>query len=143
MIISTVHTTQNQRRPVYEGTRRRLLLVEEDSNDLKYYFGILNALGYDVIVAVSYTHAMDVLERERVDLVVVGQGSPAFEGRQVVVRALDLYPRIPIVIVARALDIDCYLESMELGAVDYVEKSASPREFMRALDAHLHLEAAA
>jgi FixJ family two-component response regulator len=33
-----------------------------------------------------------------------------------------MHRNIPIVVVARCLDIHCYLEAMELGAVDYLER---------------------
>lgn len=140
---SAVQQTQRRLKPAYANLQYRLLLVEGDSGDLRYYFGILRTLGYKVVVAKSYTHALALLERETFNLVIVGQGSPAFEGRPVVVRARELNPHLPVVVVARSLDIDCYLEAMELGAADYVEKGATPRDFMRAMDSHLEVESAA
>ena len=132
--------------PVKSACRKmqhRLLLVEEDLSDLRLYFGILRASGYKVVVAKSYPHALDLLEGEPFDLVIVGQGSPAFDGRAVVVRSRELNPRVPIVVVARSLDIDCYLEAMEIGVADYMERGATPRDFMRAIDSHLHVTSAA
>jgi len=41
------------------------------------------------------------------------------------------------------LDIDCYLEAMEIGAADYLERCAAPRDFMRSVDSHLLVQAAA
>jgi DNA-binding response OmpR family regulator len=143
VMVSAVHEIQSRWTPVHGEAQYKLLLVEEDAGDLRYYFGILRALGYKVIVAESYAHGLALLERERPDMVIVGQGSPAFEGRQVVVRALELNPHIPVLVVSRALDIDCYLESMELGAADYLEKGSTPREFMHATDALLRGEEAA
>ncbi|HVA00918.1 MAG TPA: response regulator [Terriglobia bacterium] len=138
-----VQETQSRLKPAYGKIQHKLLLVEEDRGDLRDYFGSLCTLGYKVVVAKSYTHAQALLERETFDLVIVGQGSPAFDGRQVVIRSLELNPHVPVIVVARALDIDCYLEAMELGAADYVEKGATPRDFMRALDSRLQVESAA
>ena len=53
---------------------------------------------------------------------IVSQGTPAFEGRGVLERSLRLRPEVPVVVVARALDIHCYLDAMELGATDYLER---------------------
>jgi FixJ family two-component response regulator len=59
---------------------------------------------------------------EEFDFAIVGQGSASFEGRCVLERAEEVHRNIPIVVVARCLDIHCYLEAMDLGAVDYLER---------------------
>ncbi|HXH48058.1 MAG TPA: response regulator [Terriglobia bacterium] len=123
--------------------RFRTLLVDEDPSDVRYYYGVLHALGHEVVVAQTYAEALARLERENFDIAVVAQGSPAFEGRQVLARALEINPELPVLVVARTLDIDCYLEAMEMGAADYLERCAAPRDFMRSVDAHLQMKAAA
>ena len=142
-MLTPVTGPQSRVKPTSGRLRHRLLLVEEDAGDLRHYFGILRAAGYKVVVAKSYPHALDLLEGEPFDLVIVGQGSPAFDGRAVVIRSRELNPRVPIVVVARSHDIDCYLEAMELGAADYLERGATPRDFMRAMDSHLRVASAA
>jgi len=127
----------------YGRLKVRTLLVDEDASDIRYYYGVLRSLGHEVAICQSYGEALTHLERETFDMAVVGQGSPAFEGRQVLVRALEINPAMPVLVVARTLDIDCYLEAMEIGAVDYLERCAAPRDVMRSVDAHLQLKRAA
>jgi len=134
----------NERFEIASGRPRfRTLLVDEDPSDVRYYYGILRAIGHDVVVCNRYADALALLGRETFDMAVVGQGSPAFEGRQVLARALEINPRMPVLVVARALDIDCYMEAMEMGAADYLERCAAPRDFMRSVDAHLQMKEAA
>ncbi len=127
----------------YERPRLRTLLVDEDPSDIRYYYGVLHALGHDVVVSASYPEALSLLEQGNFDMAVVAQGGPAFEGRPVVAKALEINPDLPVLVVARTLDIDCYLEAMEMGAVDYLERCAAPRDFMRSVDTHLQVKAAA
>ncbi len=127
----------------YGRPKFRTLLVDEDSSDVRYYDGVLRAIGHEVVACESYAEALARLNRENFDVVVVGQGSPAFEGRQVLSRALEINPDVPVLVVARTLDIDCYLEAMEIGAADYLERCAAPRDFIRSVDAHRRLKAAA
>lgn len=127
----------------HEQRRLRTLLVDEDPSDIRYYYGVLRALGHDVVVSASYPEAQSVLEQGNFDMAVVAQGGPSFEGRPVVAKALDINPDLPVLVVARTLDIDCYLEAMEMGAVDYLERCAAPRDFMRSVDAHLQVKVAA
>jgi DNA-binding NtrC family response regulator len=121
----------------------RTLLVDDDPSIVRYYFGVLRAIGHEVVICETYAGALVLLEHEDFDMVVVGQGSPAFEGRQVLVRALEIHPETPVLVVARTLDIDCYLEAMEIGAADYLERCAAPRDFMHCVDSHLRMNAAA
>ena len=123
--------------------RYRTLLVDEDPSDIRYYYGILRALGHDVVVSESYPEALSLLEQGNYDLVIVAQGGPSFEGRPVAAKALEVNPEIPVLVVARTLDIDCYLEAIEMGVGDYLERCAAPRDFMRAVDNHLQVKAAA
>jgi DNA-binding NtrC family response regulator len=69
----------------------------------------------------SYEEGARRVEMEEFDFAIVGQGSASFEGRCVLERAAEMHRNIPIVVVARCLDIHCYLEAMDLGAVDYLE----------------------
>jgi len=127
----------------YGGPKFRTLLVDEDPSDIRYYYGVLRAMGHEVVICESYAESLALLVHENFDMAVVGQGSPAFEGRQVLARSLEIKPQMPVLVVARTLDIDCYLEAMEIGAADYLERCAAPRDFMRAVDAHLQLKTAA
>jgi DNA-binding NtrC family response regulator len=100
----------------------RVLLVCDDLRGFPSYGGILSALGYDVVMCSSYEEGARRVEMEDFDFAIVGQGSASFEGRCVLERAAEVHRNIPIVVVARCLDIHCYLEAMDLGAVDYLER---------------------
>src|ERR1041384_8852301 len=83
----------------YREPRFKTLLVDEDPGDARYYYGMLRAMGHEVVVSGSYEEALARLEREDFDMVVVAQGSPVFEGRQVVARALEADPGRPVLVV--------------------------------------------
>ncbi len=100
----------------------RVLLVCDDLRGFPSYGGILSALGYDVVMCSSYEEGARRVEMEEFYFAIVGQGSASFEGRCVLERAAEVHRNIPIVVVARCLDIHCYLEAMDLGAVDYLER---------------------
>jgi FixJ family two-component response regulator len=74
--------------------------------------------------------------------VIVSQGTPAFEGRQLLERALRLRPEVPVLVLARVLDIRCYLEAMELGATDYLE-GPEPQDLAWVVDTQMHRAEAA
>src|SRR5579884_387215 len=91
----------------------KLLLVDEDSNDLDYYTEVLRYLGYNVRPIDSYAKAAAMLGREKYDLVIVDQGSSNFEGRSVL---------------SRAVEADCCIEALDSGALEYVQKPLTTTE---------------
>jgi len=46
-------------------------------------------------------------------------------------------------VLTRSVDMNCYLEAMQLGAVDYLEKPLPPAQFLRIVETHLRPQAAA
>jgi DNA-binding response OmpR family regulator len=108
-----------------------VLIVDENSNDLKYYAELFETLGSRVFRCDSYQATVySILRGRTFDLAVVDQGSAAFEG-WVVLRYLR--PFTPFVVLTRNHCMECYLEAMGLGAVDYLEKPVSVAEINRVL----------
>jgi len=106
----------------------RLLLVDEEVNDLDYYAEILRYLGYEVRKVGSYAQAADLIGHERFDLVIVDQGSASFEGRSVLSRAVEADRHVPVLVLTRAVDADCCIEALDLGAYEYVQKPLTTAE---------------
>jgi DNA-binding NtrC family response regulator len=102
----------------------RVLLVCDGLWDLPFYGGILSALGYEFVMCSSYEEGARRVETEDFDFAIVNQGSTSFEGRCVLERVAEVHRNIPIIVVTRCLDTHCYLEAMDLGAVDYLERPA-------------------
>ena len=118
-------------------SRGTVLVVDNDLKDLHLFSAILGQQGYEVCPFASYAEAEHCIESERVDFVVVNQGSPAFEARPLVERILMIDRHTPVLVVTRSLDMGCYLEAMQLGAVDYLEKPITPADLFRVLETHL------
>ena len=52
-------------------------------------------------------------------------------------RANQIDRGLPVLVVAWCLDMPCYLEAMQLGAVDYLAEPVTVQELRRAVDTHL------
>ena len=114
-----------------------VLLVFEELQELESYGSILCTLGYNIRMCNSAAEGIKALETENISLAIVGQGTPAFEGRQVLERSLQLDPNVPVLIIARALNVHCYLDAMDLGAIDYLERP-EPEDMAWVVNAQIH-----
>ena len=115
----------------------KVLLVDDDLRDLKYYGAILRSRGYEVVTCSSYAEGVDRLQREGLDFVIVGQGGPNFEGRSVLERAIEIDRHRPVLVLTPRLDMHCYLDAMQLGAVDYLQKHVHPADLVWVVETHL------
>ncbi|HEV2492188.1 MAG TPA: response regulator [Terriglobia bacterium] len=115
----------------------RILLVDEDSTDRDYYRNVLEGQGYQVRTCPSFGDALQRLLSEKFDFVVMDQGSDRFEWRAVVEHAAGPDRRTPVLVLARSHDMVRYLEAMQLGAVDYLEKPLSASQLSRVVKTHL------
>jgi DNA-binding NtrC family response regulator len=115
----------------------KVLLVDEDTGDLRILRLILEGQGFEVLTCASYEAGVRCLETERCDFVVVSQGTQAFEGRKVLECATQLDRHRPVLVVTRCMDMPCYLEAMQIGAIDYMEKPIPPADLLRFVRGHL------
>lgn len=137
--IANHRLTERQQLPA----RRRVLLVDEDCADLQGYCAILEQEGYEVQACRSYAEGAQRLQSGRFDFVVICQGSRAFEGRSLLEQVMMIDRHTPVLVLTRSVDMNCYLEAMQLGAVDYLEKPLPPAEILRIVETHLRPRAAA
>ncbi len=117
--------------------KQKVLVVDDDLHDLLYYTAILQHEGYDVRSLASYMEGAACLDHETFDLVIVSQGTAAFEGRAVLARAFAVNDGIPVFVLSRSSDIECYLEAMQMGAFDYREKPLAASELAEMVARHL------
>ena len=115
----------------------KVLLVDEDAGDLRILRLILEGQGFEVLTRTTYEDGIQCLEAEPFDFVVVSQGTQAFEGRRVLERATQLNRRQPVLVLTRCMDMPCYLEAMQMGAIDYLEKPLPPADLLRFVRAHV------
>jgi DNA-binding NtrC family response regulator len=127
-------SAEKQCEPEPKGT---VLVVDEDCEYLERVRRITQGMGYSVHACNSYAEGIRQLESGAFEFIVVGQGSRTFEGRCVVERAAKINRQLPVVVVARQLEMECYLEAMQLGAVDYVADPSVGAEIARLLRNHL------
>jgi len=114
-----------------------VLMVFEELQDLEKYGSLLCTLGYSIRMCSSAAEGIKALETDNFSLVIVSQGTPAFEGRQVLERSLQLHPDVPVLVIARALNVHCYLDAMDLGAIDYLERP-EPEDMAWVVNTHIH-----
>jgi DNA-binding NtrC family response regulator len=122
--------------------RLRILIVDDNVDDLRSSSAALERAGYDVDACCSYQEGATHASTGRYDFVVVNQGGPNFEGQAVVRQATEMNRHTPVLVVTRCMEMPCYLEAMQMGALDYLEKPVPAAFLLREIETHIHSAAA-
>jgi two-component system, OmpR family, KDP operon response regulator KdpE len=102
--------------------RRATILVVDDEPPIRRLLRTsLTAQGYDVLEASAGQEAVDAVEREKPDLVILDLGLPDLGGIEVI-RALRQRSSLPIIVLSVRDDERGKVEALDLGADDYVTK---------------------
>ena len=114
----------------------KILVVDDEPNILATLGPLLRARGYDVLTAMTGRAAVQTVERDTPDLIVLDLGLPDIDGVEVC-RIVRETHNVPIVVLsARGAEGD-KVRALDLGADDYVTKPFGPEELLARIRAAL------
>jgi DNA-binding response OmpR family regulator len=117
--------------------QKRILIVDREARDRERYAQHLRERGISVRACSSYEEGGQYLNREKYDLVIVDQGGPAFEGKAIAARSVRKNPSVPVLVITRHHNMASYLDAMQLGAADYLEKPIPIHDLLWRIDTYL------
>ena len=114
----------------------RILVVDDEPNILGTLAPLLRSRGYEVFTAMNGRGALEALDREKPDLVVLDLGLPDIDGVEVC-RQVRETRNVPIVVLsARGAEGD-KVRALDVGADDYVTKPFGAEELLARIRAAL------
>jgi response regulator RpfG family c-di-GMP phosphodiesterase len=95
--------------------RAKLLLINDDSDELLYYGQVLQRAGFDVRCIRSFSEGAALMGREPFDLIVTSPRGPEFAGWSVLARFADPQRETPVLVLGRSPDSARRLEVRSLN----------------------------
>lgn len=114
--------------------RPRILVVDDDSQIHRFLGPALEAAGYEPIRAETATAGLAIIAQKPPDAVILDLGLPDMDGKEALSRAQAFYEGPILILSARDRELE-KIESLDLGAVDYVEKPFHVGELLARLRA--------
>ena len=118
------------------SAQQNILIVDDDPELRRLIGEFLGKHGFDVALAPDAKGMDAVLDRQRVDLIVLDLMMPGEDGLSVC-RRISASRRIPVVMLSAASEETDRIVGLEVGADDYVRKPCSPRELLARIRAVL------
>lgn len=108
----------------------RILVVDDEPPIRKLLRIGLTAEGYAILEATSALDAMQKVEGERPDLILLDLGLPDMQGHDLLAKWRAELLELPIIILSSRTDEAGIVKALELGADDYVTKPFGTRELV-------------
>ena len=102
----------------------RILIIEDEAAIRRVLVKILSEenKGYEVFEAEDGLSGMEIIKKEDFDLVLCDIKMPKMDGVEVLEAVKKIKPEIPMVMISGHGDLDTAVNTMRLGAFDYISK---------------------
>jgi two-component system response regulator HydG len=120
----------------------KILVIDDDVDMCLLLKRFLSKNGYEVTLAHNGKKALEELENAEPNLVLCDFRLEDIDGKELLIKIKERYPRTPVIIVTGYSDIKVAVDVMKLGAYDYVTKPLFPDEILLSIKSALQKSAA-
>jgi DNA-binding NtrC family response regulator len=107
-----------------------IMVVDDDREMTSMLSEILRSAGYRTVAASSGAEALDLVRHQEPDLLITDLRMAGMNGHQLQQEVRKIAPNLPTVIITAFGSIQTAVESMKLGAFDYITKPFSNEDLM-------------
>lgn len=111
-----------------------LLLVDDESEFKEVMQKHLGRVGIRLSVSECCLDALELLERQQVDVVIMDMNMPGMDGIQCLRKVKERWPLIEVIILTGHASVKSGIEGMESGAFDYCLKPIDVRELIEKVE---------
>ncbi len=109
---------------------QKILVIDDDRDMCMLLNRFLTRQQFDVTEMYNGKKALEFLAQQKPDLILCDFRLEDMDGKQVLIRARELYPDVPFIIITGYSDVKLAVEVLKLGAFDYVTKPVFPDEIL-------------
>jgi two-component system, NtrC family, response regulator PilR len=109
----------------------RVLVVDDERSMRELLSIVLRRDGYEVLIAEDGAAAVEVLKKERIDILITDIRMPQMNGVDLLREAKRIAPDIVSIVMTAFASTETAVEALRLGAADYVHKSPNAASELR------------
>lgn len=121
--------------------RHNLMIVDDEPIVRKSLSDWLKEEGFDILTAEDGYKAIELIEKEKVDCVILDLKMPGIDGIQVLKEIKARRPDTKVIMITAYGTIQNAVEAMKIGATDYITKPFDPEEIVESIKRALSLTA--
>ncbi len=106
--------------------RTKILVVDDEASVRDSVHDWLTESGYQVFTAENGPQALELIQKERLGIVIADLVMPGMDGIELMKQAKEILPSIAVIIITAYGSIATAIAAMKEGAYDYIEKPFCP-----------------
>ena len=118
---------------------KHVLIVDDDTNILEVLDARLTASGFIVFQATNGFSALNLLEKQKIDILVSDMKMPEMSGMDLLTETSKLHPRLPIIFLTAYGTIPDAVKAVRAGAIDYIAKPFDGKELVKKINTILSI----
>ncbi|MDI6865841.1 sigma-54-dependent transcriptional regulator [Thermodesulfovibrio yellowstonii] len=103
----------------------KILIIDDEAGILDTVSGILEDEGYTTLTAKDAETAIEILDKEEVDLVFLDVWLPKMSGIEAIKKIKEKDFHIPVIMISGHGNVEVAVQAVKLGAFDFLEKPLS------------------
>lgn len=116
----------------------RILWADDEIDLLKPHILFLKNKGYDVVTVTSGRDVLDMLDREKFDLIMLDENMPGISGLETLSRINQTHPDIPVIMITKSEEENIMNQAIGNQISDYLIKPVNPMQILLSLKKNLH-----
>lgn len=121
---------------------RRILVIEDNPQNLELMTYLLRAFGYTTLTATDGAEGIEVVRREKLDLIICDVHLPGIDGYEVAhqLKRDPMLRRIPLVAVTALAMVGDRDKVLSAGFDGYIDKPITPEIFVKQVEAFMNID---
>ncbi|THG52907.1 bifunctional response regulator/alkaline phosphatase family protein [Muribaculum caecicola] len=121
-------------------TQHRILWADDEIDLLKPHILFLNTKGYDVTTVCSGRDALELVENNHFDLIILDENMPGLTGLETLQRIKQTAPLTPVIMITKSEEENIMNQAIGSKIADYLIKPVKPNQILLSIKKNLHSE---
>ncbi|MCK4922493.1 MAG: hybrid sensor histidine kinase/response regulator [Bacteroidales bacterium] len=120
----------------------KILIVDDIAENIQVLGNILGDQDYEIAMAMNGQEALDSVNEDKPDLILLDINMPVIDGYEVCKRLKksDSTKEIPVIFLTANTEVEQVVKGFELGAIDFVTKPFQSKVLLQRVKIHLELQ---
>ena len=117
--------------------RQSILLIDDDREYCRAMQKLFERRGYEIYLALDGQEALEAMSDQMIDLILSDLRMPNIDGIELMAEIRRRKIDVPVIFVTGYGEVESYMDLMNLGAFEYLNKPIDPKELFRVVETAL------
>ena len=115
-----------------------ILWADDEIDLLRPHILFLNNKGYDVVTVTNGRDALDAIEGQHFDLIILDENMPGISGLEALQRIKIAQPTVPVIMITKSEEENIMNQAIGSEIADYLIKPVNPMQILLSIKKNLH-----